>query len=253
MRMTRTWQRRKTPAACDHRKMSRAFVALVFAATAAFAQPVPVTPSPAGIERRFAELKKNPLELFAFLYRMPKGGDLHNHLSGAIYAETFLGAAAEEHLCVDKVQLAITAQPCTGSKVDAGLTQTDNDLRNTMINALSMRNFVPGKESAHDHFFATFAKFGPLDSGDYISEVVQRAADQNESYMELMALSGGGAISALGAKAGLDDDLDVTRQKLEAGGMPKLVENMRSRVDAMEAQRRRNLGARRCRIRRRAR
>ena len=38
----------------------------------------------------FDAAKKSPLELHAFLERMPKGADLHMHLSGAIYAETFL-------------------------------------------------------------------------------------------------------------------------------------------------------------------
>lgn len=35
---------------------------------------------------------------------MPKGGDLHNHLSGAIYAETFIQWAAQGGLCVDIMQ-----------------------------------------------------------------------------------------------------------------------------------------------------
>ena len=57
-----------------------------------------------------------------------------------------------------------------------------------------MRNFVPGAQSGHDHFFATFNKFGAVDgshNGEFAAEVTQRAADQNESYLELMALSGG--------------------------------------------------------------
>ncbi len=57
--------------------------------------------------RRLAELKKSPPELYAFLYKMPKGADLHNHLSGAIYAENFLEAAAQQHLCVDKGAMAL--------------------------------------------------------------------------------------------------------------------------------------------------
>jgi hypothetical protein len=174
---------------------------------------------------------------------MPKGADLHNHLSGAVYAESFLKAAAEQHLCVDKVALAITQGPCGGNKVDAALTQTDNNLRNAMIDALSMRNFVPGKESGHDHFFATFDKFGAVDSGDFVGEIAARAGEQNESYVEVMALSGGGPISALGKSVGLDEtDFDITRQKLEAGGMSKLVAQARSRVDALEAMRRKALG-----------
>ena len=32
---------------------------------------------------------------------MPKGGDLHMHLSGAVYAETFLKEAASDKLCVN--------------------------------------------------------------------------------------------------------------------------------------------------------
>jgi adenosine deaminase len=32
---------------------------------------------------------------------MPKGGDLHMHLSGAVYAETFLKEAAADNLCVN--------------------------------------------------------------------------------------------------------------------------------------------------------
>ena len=59
------------------------------------------------MERRFAELRKSPPELFAFLYKMPKGADLHNHLSGAIYAENFLEAAVEAQLCVDKTAMAL--------------------------------------------------------------------------------------------------------------------------------------------------
>src|SRR5258708_39743812 len=45
--------------------------------------------------------RANPLELRAFLVRMPKGTDLHYHLSGGIYAESFIRVAAEEGLCVD--------------------------------------------------------------------------------------------------------------------------------------------------------
>ena len=51
------------------------------------------------MDRRLAELKKNPPELFAFLYKMPKGGDLHNHLSGAIYAENFSCCGSRGGIC----------------------------------------------------------------------------------------------------------------------------------------------------------
>jgi adenosine deaminase len=36
-----------------------------------------------------------------FLKRMPKGADLHSHLSGAIYAESHIRDAIEDELCID--------------------------------------------------------------------------------------------------------------------------------------------------------
>jgi adenosine deaminase len=215
--------------------------AVLLAAAAIAAQVSPSTRVSASFEaeRRFAEVRNNPPELRAFLYRMPKGADLHNHLSGAVYAETILQAAAARGLCIDQIALAII--PCTSGRTDAAKAQSDNNLRNAMIDSLSMRNFVPGKESGHDHFFATFGKFGPTDGRDFIGEVVQRAADQNESYMELMAVSGGG-LNDLGTAAGLDDNFDVTRRKLEQDKrMADVLAGLRTKIDEMEKVRRATL------------
>ena len=35
----------------------------------------------------FESIRKSPPKQLAFLLKMPKGADLHNHLSGAVYAE----------------------------------------------------------------------------------------------------------------------------------------------------------------------
>ncbi len=48
-----------------------------------------------------ATKKQGPLALRDFLIGMPKGADLHVHLSGAVYAESFLRAAGEDGLCID--------------------------------------------------------------------------------------------------------------------------------------------------------
>jgi len=47
----------------------------------------------------------NPLQLRNLLKKMPKGADLHNHLSGAVYAESWIRAAAEDQLCVNLASL----------------------------------------------------------------------------------------------------------------------------------------------------
>jgi len=48
-----------------------------------------------GAERWFEEVKATatPTQLYTFLYAMPKGGDLHNHLTGAVRSEWYWDAA----------------------------------------------------------------------------------------------------------------------------------------------------------------
>jgi adenosine deaminase len=198
------------------------------------------------MEQRFAAARKNPPELYAFLLRMPKGADLHVHLGGAVYAETYLRLAAEDGLCLDLRTHAIVA-PLTvagsthcGEGLDASHSQADNTLANAMIDSLSMRHFVPGRESGHDHFFAAFTKFGPYQPrhrGELLAEVVRRAAEQNESYLEIMTLNGAAA-NALGAKVGFFEDFVAVREKLIQAGLEQVVQGMRTNLDEIERQRR---------------
>jgi adenosine deaminase len=191
---------------------------LLLLSTAAFAQsparPVAhpnaeptakTSPAPTSREQRairaFNTAKKNPLELNAFLARMPKGADLHMHLSGAIYAETFIKDAAADGLCVDPKTLSLfkpaattrsmPPQPvCGEGNVRAADAFKDQKLYDALVDSFSMRSFVPSAGvSGHDQFFATFARFGDIDkshTGDWLDEVATRAAAQNEQYLEVM-------------------------------------------------------------------
>ena len=60
-----------------------------------------------------AAVQDGPLALRAFLDQFPKGADLHVHLSGAVYAETFIRDAGEDGLCVDPAALSFAKPPCT--------------------------------------------------------------------------------------------------------------------------------------------
>src|SRR5258708_8187271 len=103
---------------------------------------------------RFASIRNNPSLLLAFLREMPKGGDLHNHLSGAIYAESFLRWAVDDKLCVVLATFTIAAAPCDASagRPAASAVVDDAALYNQAIDALSMRNW-PTNLNGHDHFF----------------------------------------------------------------------------------------------------
>ena len=72
-------------------------------------------------------LRTDPLALRAFLAAMPKGADLHNHLDGAVYAETFIRVGGEDGLCVDPVAKSFTkSQPIrSGAEPEAVCEEGD--------------------------------------------------------------------------------------------------------------------------------
>src|SRR5687767_9312516 len=63
--------------------------------------------------RYFDAIRGDSTRLEIFIREMPKGADLHSHLSGAVYAESYLRWAAEDGLCVNTRQLAIVGPGCT--------------------------------------------------------------------------------------------------------------------------------------------
>jgi adenosine deaminase len=202
------------------------------------APPAISSGSSARAARYFNSVRTQPSLLVDFLARMPKGGDLHNHLSGAVYAESFIDYAAHDGLCVDPAGATLLAPPCD-DRPPASRALTDAELRNRLIDAWSMRNFHPAPEdrSAHDHFFATFGKFGPATNGhtgDMLAEVAHRAAAQHELYMELMFTPDGGEARKLGTDLGWNDDYGAMRSRLLAGGMAKVIADGRQNIDEAE-------------------
>ena len=170
----------------------------VAAITSVAAQKSSANTDEARTAARMEALRVNPPALYSLLREMPKGADLHMHLSGAVYAETFLQDAAEDHLCADPEKLvllpnvgttkSLPPQPvCTEGAVAAASAFKNQKLYDALIDSFSMRSFVPSAGwSGHDQFFATFARFGGIaksHQGEWVDEVVQRAASQNEQYV----------------------------------------------------------------------
>jgi adenosine deaminase len=162
------------------------------------AAAAPAPPGEAAAARYFASIRHQPSLLFAFLREMPKGGDLHNHLSGAIYAESYLRWAADDNLCLATATMTLVAATCDASAGQPPATAVlqNATLYNQAIDAMSMRNWNPAL-SGHDHFFATFGKFGPASdkTGEMLAEVTARAAAEHVSYLELMLTPAGTATS----------------------------------------------------------
>ncbi len=193
--------------------------------------------------RYFDSVRHQPPLLLAFLQQMPKGGDLHVHLSGAIYAESLIDFASENALCVDRSTSKLIRASCDSCetyrpKPSVRCAYQDHILYNQLVDAWSMRNSRREEESGHDHFFGTFEKFGPaMDKhvGDAMAEVASRAAADHLQYVELMNTADGREAATLGDKLGWDDDFGKFREKLLSGGMQDVVAHVRSQLNEDEA------------------
>ena len=209
------------------------------------AATAPVTPE-ARTAARFDALVHDHAQLRLFLRAMPKGGDLHNHLAGAVYAEDFLAWAAADGLCVTTGPLpALAAGPCDapGKTPAKGLTTRDPALYGRAINSLSMRSYNPGVEGAlasgHDQFFSTFARFSAVTDGHLagmLASVREQAADDQVSYVETSV----NPTAMYGfVKGARDTPWDGDFAKALAGlepSIPAFTAQARQEMDAAEAQ-----------------
>jgi adenosine deaminase len=200
--------------------------------------------------RAFDAARANPLELRAFLVRMPKGADLHYHLAGGIYAESWMRAAVEDGLCVDltshsfakpeAVMRSTPPQPiCGQGKLSAAKAFADQRVYDAFIDAFSMRSFVPSAGvSAHDHFFDSFAKFdgtATRHTGEWLDEIATRAASQNEQYIELMETPVFSHTAQIAKEIGWHDDLSQLREELLERGLRDDIAVARAEFDEAEA------------------
>lgn len=187
-------------------------------------------------------VRHQPGLLLAFLQEMPKGGDLHVHLSGAVYAESLIGWAAENGQCVDRGTLSLKQEACDSCEPRGGMPSVkcayqDQRLYDQLVDAWSTRNWHREQESGHDHFFATFGKFGlAMDNhvGAALAEVAGRAAADHLQYVELMNTFDGRRARDLGRQVGWDDDFGKFRDKLLQAGLPDLVKPVIAQLDSDE-------------------
>lgn len=222
------------------RRLAAWAAALLAASVSAGAQqsPRPAANDEAATAQRFEALKDDPIRLRAFLHDMPKGGDLHNHLTGAVYAENYLAWAAEDGGCLVTSTMTIVDGPCSDrdGRPAAASVMRNLELFDRAIDAMSMRHWNPST-NGHDHFFAAFGKFGPPSdrTGDMVANVASQAAAEHVSYLELMVTPDGGA-AALGRTVPPRADLADWRDALLAAGLrERAVDAARKRLDEAEA------------------
>lgn len=201
----------------------RVLACLLVLGLVACAAPVP------DVVDQFLAARGSPPLLRAFLYQMPKGADLHTHLSGAAYAEGLIRAAADQGLCVDPASARVARPPCGKGTVAMATAVDDATLTGRLVSAWSMRGFVPiAGYDGHDHFFAAFGKFGGAAPPAVMArEVVNRAGAQRMRHIELMITFQGSAVADLAdrvrARTPWTGDMARFRAALLEAGLPDLV------------------------------
>jgi len=215
--------------------MSRLLAAVMAALVLVAAAPAQ-TPAERATAARLAAIAHDPVALRAFFTAMPKGGDLHNHVDGAVDAERYVDWAAEAGFCYDPASLILSPPPCLdGHAVRAD----DRALRTRLIDAFTMHDFVPSSgSSGHDHFFATFPKFGAMfedQPAQSVIDAARHAGDDRLDYVEFMVP----VFDALPFFANeltkiKDTDDDATILAAVRPALAAAIAHERARIDAMD-------------------
>jgi hypothetical protein len=230
-------------------RTARVFAAILVLGLALGARAGADPASERATAKRLDAIRAQPLLLRRFMQALPKGADLHNHASGAVYAERMIDWAARDGLCVDATYTLMPCKTSDGTPPPSGaepLAQqlTESGFRDRLIDAISMRAFNARTESGHDHFFNAFGKFGAATSAhrtEVVAEAVRQAAQDRADYLELMVTFGfprpGPTLADATKGVTFDGDFDKLRAALGANGFAAVVDASRRDIQSLESER----------------
>ena len=169
----------------------------------------------ADVNSYFQRINTNPQALYTFFKKMPKGGELHYHLPGGPPPEVMLSLVAQKDYCLNERSMIVSEEnkDCQGTKTRD--INRSSPLYKKIIRSWSMEEFHPGAESSHDHFFASFLKYIYIVANyrpQLVANVVERAAEQNEHYLEIMDMTDNAHSASFGT---LIKNADTYAQKKE--------------------------------------
>lgn len=154
------------------------------------------TSAPAPIDLYFERIKPDPTALRSFLWKMPKGGDIHHHALGSVPAEDYLKTALEKDLWInpDSYRLYFDETEALSKRDELALPvtellKTEPKTRESIIDHWSVRNHITQGRNGHHWFFATFEKFESAMVGNepyFLSGLCKAAAKENIQYLETM-------------------------------------------------------------------
>jgi len=154
-------------------------------------------------DKLIATAKPDIAKLRLFFTLMPKGGDIHQHFTGSLYAENYLDWIKKEGYWISKNDFSVLTPNDTGKLQD---TVSVKNLRSNKVVYSDFLSHWSDKDYAnhyHDtlapdvQFFNTFSYFSKIFYGNkkYYAEGIQllknRAKNENVQYLETMFVSPG--------------------------------------------------------------
>ena len=139
----------------------------------------------------FEKIRNNEAQLTAFFSQMPKGGDLHHHFSGSIYAEPMLKYAIAQDFYLNVETMDVRKEkPATGNWQLFSSLQSDGTLstyKQKIMQKWSVKDYNYVDYPSNKLFFESFLKFEPAIKGNFgqgLLELKNRAISENVSYIE---------------------------------------------------------------------
>ncbi|HEV2613797.1 MAG TPA: adenosine deaminase [Gammaproteobacteria bacterium] len=158
----------------------------------------------------FQSIKNNPSELRMFLQAMPKGGDLHNHLDGAVFAENFIDDANNQ------------------------TAEKDPIAYDSLIDSFSTRDYKIKQEPGDTQFFSTFAKFGSIDTyPKMLVDVLPTNARQHVDYLELMLVPNLPDVLGVAKDIPWTTNFKLLTDELNQAGMSEIIKKDSQLLDQM--------------------
>lgn len=141
-------------------------------------------------ESYLEKIRNNEALLTAFFQQMPKGGDLHHHFSGSVYAEPLLERAIAEDFYLNLETMAVSkTKPENGNWENFSSLTKKGKLdyyEQLIMQTWSVKDYN-GSVPSDDQFFDSFMKFEPTIKGHFAEgmlELKKRAIAENVSYIE---------------------------------------------------------------------
>lgn len=139
----------------------------------------------------FEKIRNNEAELTAFFSQMPKGGDLHHHYSGSIYAEPILEDAINEDFYLNTATMQVLKEkPLDGNWELFSTLKSQGKLayyKQQIMEKWSIKDYNNVDYPSDKLFFESFDKFSPAIVGHFgegLLELKNRAIKENVSYIE---------------------------------------------------------------------